>query len=100
MGRLPQRHATYSSKDFSNACQQARSQSASEYRSITTARATIIALPDDLKADIADAVRAFTYMQVMGGTCIVRGLVGHKLTARDRLGCQAGLRRDAVSCGV
>ena len=38
-----------------------------------------IILPDDLKADIADTVRAFTYMQVMGGTCIVRGLVGHKL---------------------
>ena len=60
------------------ASKRARNQRANIVQSLPT-RATITALPDDLKADIADAVRAFTYMQVMDGTCIVRGLVGHKL---------------------
>ena len=53
-----------------------------------------IVLPDDLKADIADTVRAFTYMQVMGGTCIVRGLVGHKLLRE--IGLDAKLTHGAM----
>ena len=53
-----------------------------------------IILPDDLKADIADTVRAFTYMQVMGGTCIVRGLVGHKLLRE--IGLEAKLTYGAI----
>ena len=53
-----------------------------------------IILPDDLKADIADTVPAFTYMQVMGGTCIVRGLVGHKLLRE--IGLEAKLTYGAI----
>ena len=34
-----------------------------------------INLPNDLKADIAKAVRAFTFFQ-LGGTCVARALVG------------------------
>ena len=57
------------------ASKRARNQRADTVRPLPT----VTALPDDMKVDIAKAARGFTDTQIMGGTCVARALVGHKL---------------------